>query len=107
MSYASGLQSSQDPIGIAAFVPVRLPRCFRPRGRSSAASSFAVLPFMLARVVDWMATRSDRSSWALSRRVVFPFILIIIFTVSTVAHAQSTLTPMEQQAVLAFNPDAK
>ena len=62
---------------------------------------------MLARIVDWMATRSDRSSWALSRRVVFPFILIIIFTVSTVAHAQSTLTPMEQQAVLAFNPDAK
>jgi hypothetical protein len=107
MSYASGLQSSQDPIGIAAFVPVCLPRCFRPRSRLRASSSFAVLPPMLARIVDWMATRSDRSSWALSRRVVFPFILIIIFTVSTVAHAQSTLTPMEQQAVLAFNPNAK
>jgi hypothetical protein len=107
MSYPSGLQSSSDPIGMAAFVPVCLLRCFSLKSCSHAASSFAVLPLILACVVDWIVTGPDRSSWALPRRVVSLFILILIFTVSTVAHAQSALTPMEQQAVLAFNPNAK
>jgi hypothetical protein len=79
MYCVSGLQSSGDPIGMAAFVSVRLSRSLRFRDDSHTASSFAVLPFLL----------------------------ILLFTVSSVVHAQNALTPMEQQAVLAFNPNAK